>query len=87
MKYQVRTSLPLANTQFNGDDDKKKKKKKKNRKEIATEAIGGKGNNTPAPRKTYTMQDLTPEQRKKIDSINLSPSAKQKAINSFAKLN
>lgn len=27
MKYQVRTSLPLANTQFNDDDDKKKKKK------------------------------------------------------------
>lgn len=94
MKYQVRTSLPLANTQFNVDDDKKKHEKKKRqekrkakRKEIATEAIGGKGNNTPAPRKTYTMQDLTPEQRKKIDSINLSPSAKQKAINSFAKLN
>ncbi len=29
MKYQVRTSLPLAETQFNGDDDKKKKKKSK----------------------------------------------------------
>jgi len=35
----------------------------------------------------YTMQDLTPEQRKKINSIDLSPSAKQKAINAFAKQN
>ena len=35
----------------------------------------------------YTMQDLTPEQRKKINSVNLSPSAKQKAINAFAKIN
>ena len=35
----------------------------------------------------YTMKDLTPEQRKKINSVNLSPSAKQKAINAFAKTN
>ena len=35
----------------------------------------------------YTMNDLTAEQKKKINSINLSPSAKQKAINAFAKLN
>ncbi len=66
MKYQVRKSFPLAETQFNGDDDKKKKKKKK---------------------KTYTEKDLTPEQIKKINSINLSASAKQKAINAFAKEN
>ena len=29
MKYQVRTSFPLAETQFNEDNDKKKKKKSK----------------------------------------------------------
>jgi hypothetical protein len=70
MKYQVRTSLPLLNTQFNGDDDKKKKKKK-----------------TKTKKSSYTEKDLTPAQIKKINSVNLSPSAKQKAINSFAILN
>lgn len=66
MKYQVRNSFPLAETQFNGDDDKKKKKKT-------------------SPK--YTIKDLTKEQKAKINSINLSESAKQKAINSFAKMN
>ena len=76
MKYQVRKSFPLAETQFNGDDDQKKKKTKSNH---------------PLTRGTkevpYTMKDLTAEQRNKINSINLSPSAKQKAINAFAKEN
>ena len=35
----------------------------------------------------YTEKDLTDSQKKKINSINLSPSAKQKAINAFAKMN
>lgn len=38
-------------------------------------------------KKQATMADLTAEQRKKIKSVNLSPSAKQKAINAFAKTN
>ena len=38
-------------------------------------------------KKQATMADLTAEQRKKINSINLSASAKQKAINAFAKTN
>ena len=36
---------------------------------------------------TYTEKDLTPSQKKKIDSINLSKSARAKAINAFAKIN
>jgi len=35
----------------------------------------------------YTEKDLTPSQKKKIDSINLSESARAKAINAFAKIN
>ena len=72
MMYRV--SQPLAETQF-PDDDKKKKKKKKSSIKRSTKTV------------PYTMKDLTPAQRKKINSVNLSPSAKQKAINTFAKNN
>jgi len=37
--------------------------------------------------RNYTMKDLTPSQKKKIESVNLSNSAKQKAINAFVKEN
>ena len=37
--------------------------------------------------RNYTMKDLTPSQKKKIESVNLSDSAKQKAINAFVKQN
>tara|TARA_R110000824_G_scaffold2998_4_gene13760 strand:- start:3745 stop:4071 length:327 start_codon:yes stop_codon:yes gene_type:complete len=78
MKYQVRTSLPLANTQFNGDDDKKKRRKTKKakRKEIATEAIGGKGNNASSndsfSRKNAKSQGFTKMSPKQIKNAKVN---------------
>ena len=71
MMYRV--SQPLAPTQFPGDDKKNKKNKKAKNKKIGV--------------RNYTMKDLTKSQRKKIESVNLSNSAKQKAINAFVKEN